>query len=162
MKKIIYLAGNISSDPRTYEWRELAVKLLSEKYEVLNPAANSFNKKLLKYNKPDEVDKFVRDAVRKSQRILIVKDFNLVNKSDIILVDLTLVTPGKPPLGTIFELAWSWMLRKPVIAILPKNTEDLKGLEKLYATHPFITSSISGIAHSVEEAIELILEFFEE
>ena len=150
--KRVYLAGNISSDPKTYKWREEATELLKGKYCVLNPAANRFNKQLLKEAKGDS-EGFLQRAIDRSKGILITKDFQLVQSSDIILVNLQLITPEKPPIGTIFELAWSWYLRKPVIAITGDN---------LYCKHPFPTTTFSATVESVEEACELIKAFFME
>lgn len=151
-KKIIYLCGNISSDPETYKWREKATELLKDKYRVFNPAANTFNKRLIKVHK-GEADGFLKDAIARSQRLLIIKDFNLVQTADILLVNVALITPEKPPLGTIFELAWAWLLKKPVIAIIGDN---------LYSVHPFPATVFSATTETVEEACELIHEFFEE
>ncbi len=151
-KKKIYLAGNISSDPATYKWRVRAIELLSEKFIVLNPTANYFNKKLLKDHKGD-TESFIKEVVSRSQRILIVKDFNLVQSSDIILVNVALVTPDKPPIGTVYELAWSWLLKKPIIAIVGDN---------LYSKHPFTRATFSAEVDTLEDAVTLIEEFFEE
>jgi len=148
----IYLAGNISSDPETYKWREEATKLLKDKYTILNPAANKFNKTLIKDHKGD-AGGFLEEAIGKSQAILITKDFALVNSADIILVNLQIVTPEKPLIGTLFELSWAWLLRKPIIAIMGNN---------IYSKHPFVTCAISAKVNSVEEAAEVIKEFFQE
>lgn len=162
MRKI-YLAGNISNDPETYKWRERATELLKDRYTVFNPAANAFNQKLLqRHEKNGDGATFIKDAVRQSQRILIVKDFNLIQSADIILVNLTLVTPDKPPIGTVFELAWSWLLKKPVVGIIPPDVDKLSAVERLYATHPFIVSALSAVSYSVEDACKLIHEFFGE
>lgn len=154
MKKRIYLAGNISADPTTYKWRDKATELLEPDYTVLNPAANKFNRDMLKLHKKDaDQDKFVEDAVTRSQGILIIKDYQLVSSSDIILVNLQIVTPDKPPLGTIFELAWAWQLKKPVIAIIGDN---------LYSKHPFPKHVFSATVDSVEDACEIIRYLFTE
>jgi len=149
-KKRIYLAGNISADPKTYEWREKVTQLLSENYQIMNPAANQFNKDLLSKGVNDP-EKFKKMAIKKSQHILIAKDHQLVQDADIILVNLAINTPDKPLLGTIYELAWAWMYRKPVIAIVGDNW---------YCKHPFVVSTLSGTADTVEEAVDLIKYFF--
>ncbi len=149
--KTIYLAGNISSNPETYEWREKATKLLTG-YKILNPAANKFNEALIKQHEGDSSG-FTREAIKKSQHILIIKDFNLVQSVDIILVNLQLITPDKPPVGTIFELAWGWLLKKPIVAIVGDN---------LYCIHPFPTATFSATVDNLEDACKLIKEFFAE
>ncbi len=152
MKKVIYLAGNISSDPETYKWREKATEMLSSDYLIFNPAANKFNKKLLKDAEGD-VEEFVKKAIERSQGILITKDFNLVQHADLLLANMSIVTPDKPMVGTLFELAWAWYLRKPVVAIISDN---------LYCKHPFTKNSFSATTSSLEEACMLIKLFFVE
>lgn len=154
MRKRIYLAGNISADPATYKWRDEATKLLEKDYTILNPAANKFNKEMLKaHRKEGDQEKFVEDAVNRSQHVLIVKDYQLIASADIILVNVQIVTPEKPPLGTVFELAWAWQLKKPVIAIVGDN---------LYSKHPFPAAVFSATAETVSEACGLIQYFFTE
>ena len=146
----VYLAGNISSNPETYEWREVATQLLTPYYEVLNPSSNPFNTALLKEFTGD-IESFKVAAINRAQHILLVKDYNLVLSANIILANMALVTPGKPLIGTLFELAWAWQLRKPVIAIVGDNW---------YCKHPFPTSTFAATANSVEDACMLIHEFF--
>lgn len=149
-KKRIYLAGNISSDPATYKWRDKATKLLEEEYTVLNPANNKFNRGLLKAYK-ENPEEFKKGAIDK--RILVVKDYQLVAGSDIILVNMQIITPEKPVIGTLFELAWAWYLKIPVIAIIADNW---------FCQHPFTVASFSATADSLEEAVHLIKYFFNE
>jgi len=151
MKKI-YLAGNISANLDTYKWRDLATELLKDRYIIINPAANPFNKDLLK-KYDDDPEKFKKMAVKKSQGILISKDYQLVMESDIILVNMAIITPEKPLIGTLFELAWSWEHNKPVIAVVGDNW---------WCKHPFPVDSFSAVADSVEEACDLIKYFFVE
>lgn len=148
--KTIYLCGNISSDPETYRWRGRATKLLKG-YNVIDPVTNRFNKQLLDFHGSDPTV-FTITAIKRSQRILITRDFNLVQSSDIILANLKLITPEKPPIGTLFELAWAWYLRKSVIAIIGDN---------LYSKHPFTASMFSATASDLEEAVQLIKDFFD-
>jgi nucleoside 2-deoxyribosyltransferase len=151
-KKSIYLAGNISSDIETYKWREKATQLLEAQYTILNPAANKFNKMLIKQHKTD-LEEFKKDAIKKSQGILIVKDYQLVVRADIILVNLQIITPDKPMIGTMFELAWAWQLKKPVIAIVD---------EGWYSKHPFPFATFSARVETLEGACDIIKYFFEE
>ena len=150
--KKIYLAGNISSNPETYAWRDVAVKRLQNHYILLNPAANGFNRKLINEakGKPEE---FLVKAITRSKGILISKDFQLVDASDIILVNLAIVNPDKPMIGTMFEMAWAWYLHKPIIAIISDN---------IYCKHPFPGCAISATTQTIDEACDLILEFFVE
>jgi len=149
--KKVYLCGNISTDPETYAWREKATLLLKG-YRMLNPARNKFNQQLLKDHNSDP-NKFTHEALKRSQGILIIKDFNLVQQADIILANLTLITPEKPLIGSVYELAWAWLLKKPVIAIIADN---------LYCQHPFPVETFSATASNLEEACKIIRTFFAE
>jgi len=150
MRKI-YLAGSISTNPETYLWRERVTEILKGEYILLNPAANPFNKELLK--KYPDPEKFKKNAIRKSQGILITKDHQLVKESDIILVNMALLTPEKPFIGTLYELAWGWMYHIPVIAIVGDNW---------YCKHPFTEYTFTATVDTPEEACDLIRYFFVE
>lgn len=150
-KRKIYLAGNISSDPATYQWRTLATELLQDNFAILNPAANSFNQALLR--KCPDPEKFKKIAVQQSQGILLIKDHMLVGESNIILVNMSIITPEKPLIGTLFELAWAWDYRIPVVAIVADNW---------WCKHPFTAGTFSATANTVHDACDLIKYFFME
>jgi nucleoside 2-deoxyribosyltransferase len=107
---------------------------------------------LIKQHKTD-LEEFKKDAIKKSQGILIVKDYQLVVRADIILVNLQIITADKPMIGTMFELAWAWQLKKPVIAIVADNW---------YSKHPFPFSTFSARVETLDEACDIIKYFFEE
>lgn len=150
-RKKIYLAGTINSNPKTYEWREEAKEALGRHYKILDPTNNRFNKKAIKEHKGDPKE-FTQHCIDDSQGILIVKDFNLVKQSDILLVNLNYVIAEKPSIGTMFELAWAWLLKIPVIAIAGDD---------LYSKHPFVAGgAVSAWAKDLEEACKIIEDFF--
>lgn len=73
------------------------------------------------------------------------RDFNAVKQADIIVVLLDTFGAKRPLIGTLYEIAWAWQMRKFVIVI----TKD-----KYYLNHPFITDTASIIVSSVEELLE--------
>jgi nucleoside 2-deoxyribosyltransferase len=150
MMKKIYLAGNISNNPETYEWRKKVAEVLGAKYVISNPAANKFNRKLLRETKMD-VEQFKDEAIKRSQGILIAKDFSLVKDADLIIANMKILTPEKPLIGTLFELAWCWEFHKPVIAIVGDNW---------FCRHPFTVKTFSATCDTVEEACDIVTEFF--
>lgn len=151
----IYLAGGISNNPATYEWREKFRELAGEKCPhmiILDPTLNNFNQKMRK-NKNAGVG-FVKDAVRKSQKLLRAKDYQLIRISSIMVVNLEIVDENKPLIGTVMELAWARdIFYIPVIAIVGKNPN-------IYGIHPWIDECCSAKVESVDDAVKILDEFF--
>ena len=153
-KYTIYLCGNISNDPETYMWRTKVKNLLGTigKFNIIDPCDNTFNQRLLKkYKEEGNSEEFIKDAIKISQGILLPKDYNLVIQSDIILANLAIITLDKLLVGSLFELAWAWQFGKLVIGVTGEN---------YYCKHPFVVTTVSAWADSVEDACSLILEFF--
>jgi len=150
----IYLAGNISEDNRTYEWREDFTELMSDvdNVVVVNPCANKFNQGMK--NTTSEGVAFVKEAKKKSQKILRAKDYQLVKMSSVIVVNLELHNVNRPMIGTVQELAWaSDVFYVPVIAITGKEGN-------IYTHHPWIDECCSAKVETVDEAAEMIKTFF--
>ena len=153
MKKLVYLAGHISPDPATFEWRRRAHNLLKPWFTVINPMTNLWNLRLKDRFKLNEIWEFETTALAESQNLLIHKDFQNVSSSHIMLANLS-IDAERPYIGTLFELDWCWMLRKPVVAIISKTN--------WYSIHPFINSTISAKVSSVEEGCDMVKAFFTE
>jgi hypothetical protein len=66
---------------------------------------------------------------------------------------MQIITADKPMIGTLYELAWAWFLKKPTVAIVADNW---------YCNHPFPRETFSATVQSMEEGCELINYFFEE
>lgn len=153
----VYLAGNISDDVRTYEWREQFTSLVSDiirqgRLKVVDPCANPFNQSL---KNSDECGlDFVREAVRRSQRILRAKDYQLVKMCNLMVANLGLFSLEKPMIGTVQELAWARdILYIPVIGIT-------LGKECVYTNHPWIDECCSAKVETVVDAANMVKEFF--
>lgn len=78
-------------------------------------------------------------------RALLIRDFNSVKTSDIIVANLNTFGGNRPMIGSIFELAWAWDRNKPIIII----TKD-----KYFLNHPFIKETATIIVSSVEELLQ--------
>lgn len=153
-KHYIYLAGNISEDNRTYEWRERFTELMSDepKVIVVDPCKNKFNQAMK--NAAESGMAFTREAKKRSQRILRSKDYQMVKISSVIVVNLELNSKEKPMIGTMMELAWARdIFYVPVIAITG-------GVENIYTTHPWVDECCSAKVNTVEEAVDTIKTFF--
>jgi len=60
------------------------------------------------------------------------RDYNDVKRSDLVLVNLRQECKDIS-IGTMFEIAWAYEMRKPIILIVNPDTSH-----KLYQTHPFL------------------------
>ena len=150
----IYLAGNISEDNRTYEWREDFTKLMLDipNVVIVNPCANKFNQAMK--DATDSGLAFTKEAKKRSQKILRAKDYQLVKMCSVIVVNLELVGVEKPLIGTVQELTWARdIFYLPVIAITG-------GVNNIYTHHPWIDECCSAKVDTVEEAVEMIKTFF--
>ena len=153
-RNYIYLAGNINENPGTYLWREKFTRLFDKekKVVVVNPCANKFNQGMR--DAASDGMEFTREAVKRSQKILRAKDYQLVKMCNAVVVNLGYSNPEKPMIGTIMELAWAHdIFYTPVIGIC--NGED-----NIYTTHPWIDECISAKVETVEEAANMIKTFF--
>lgn len=150
----IYLAGNISEDNRTYEWRETFTELMGgiENVVIVNPCANKFNQAMK--NAAADGLAFTREAKKRSQKILRAKDYQLVKMCSVIVVNLELVNAIKPLIGTVQELCWARdVFYLPVVAITG-------GVDNIYTHHPWIDECCSAKVDTVEESVEMIKTFF--
>ena len=150
----IYLAGNISEDNRTYEWREELIDYLKNESNVviINPCANKFNQAMK--NATSDGMAFIKEAVKRSQRILRAKDYQLIKICSLVVVHLGLVSPTKPLIGTVQELTWAHdVFYVPVIGVT-------SGEDNAYTNHPWIDECCSAKVETVKEAANMVKDFF--
>ncbi len=86
-------------------------------------------------------------------KAIVHKDYTCVDKADLIVCNTDTFGENRPLLGTIYELAWAWMLRKPVIMI----TDNV-----VFENHPFVIDTVSWYVKSVEELLQkkILNEFY--
>lgn len=159
-KHYIYLAGNISTDIKTYEWRMKFERLVKERnlpVAVLNPCKNQFNEEMLKAMKHGLKD-FFSKAGKMPLGVLPDKDYQMVKISTIIVSNFKYIHPKKPSIGTVAECIWARDLHIPVIAIVDESKK--KSVQYLYSRHPFLDRCISERVNSVEEAVDIVEKFF--
>ncbi len=150
----IYLAGNISEDTRTFEWRERFIELLANEPRVvmMNPCENEFDQGMKAVEEGGL--NFVKEIAKRSQKILRAKDYQLIKISSIVIANLELYSPERPMVGTIQELTWAHdVFYVPVLAICGKE-------DNVYNTHPWVDECCSAKVETVEEAAILVKEFF--
>ena len=78
-------------------------------------------------------------------------DYLSVCKADIVCANLDTFGADRPSIGTHWELAWTWQMKKPFVLITDNEN---------YKYHPF-TSQASWIVKDVNELLEeKVLETF--
>ena len=82
---------------------------------------------------------------------IIMGDYLSVSKADIIVANMDTFGASRPSVGTQWEMAWAWQLKKPIVLI--SDNEN-------YIHHPF-TGQSSWIVKDVDELLEKkVLETF--
>ena len=78
-------------------------------------------------------------------KAFVKRDHKCVRIADLLIVSLDTFGEKRPLTGTIYELAWAWLYKTPVIII----TTD-----PYYTNHSFIQDTACIIVSSVEELLE--------
>jgi hypothetical protein len=144
-RRYVYLAGAVEVEDT---WRKRAAEsLLKMGLEPLDPMRGEKHKK---------VGKHVQANVPAS--LLVMRDLNDMQRvslsGGLVLMNLSITKEGRKPVGTLFELMWSWQERVPVIAVMGRECPPE------YKNHPWIKTMVSYEASSVGAALELIEEYF--
>ena len=162
MKRIIYLVGQISSDKRSYNWREniesYVEKLpnnIRKDIEILNPCNNGMNQDLIKNATNDEKSYNGLAFIEPSLNLLGPLDAGYVHYSNMCIANMNHFTPERPILGSYFELAWYYKSYpyKPVIGIFNGDPES-----DYQCRHPFVKAAIHAWVKNEIEAIQLVLK----
>lgn len=159
----IYLGGNISHDEETYLWRERFTDIVAPhaEIEVVNPCASRYNAKMREEVRgiaitEEEGKKYTEKARAITKGLLPAKDLHLLKNCDINVVNLMINTPGRPMIGTVFEIAWCRdLFNIPCIGITGGREFD-----NAYTVHPFITRALDTEVASVEEAAATVINTY--
>lgn len=146
MSKTIYLAGLISTDHKeSLTWRlDAEMWLRAGGFNVLSPMRG---KKNLVAESPDGG----LTSLRLTSRDIILRDYDDICRSDIILVHLETFGSPRASIGTFFELGFAWMKHKTVIAVADPLNVTVRH-------HPFLAEAVAHYFTSVEDAVDFILE----
>jgi nucleoside 2-deoxyribosyltransferase len=116
---------------------------------VVNPCANRYNQRHKQLKSKDAK----KELIVESQNILKPKDYQMVKMCSLIVMNLALWTPEKPMVGSIFEFGWADQLMIPVICIVGDESSP-------YTQHPWIKYSAAAYVETVEDAVQMIAEYF--
>lgn len=85
-------------------------------------------------------------------KAIVTRDFDSVSESDLIVANLDTFGETRPPVGTLSEITWGWMMKKPVICITDNPN---------YFNHPFIKEFCCWIIPNIETLFsERIIDYF--
>jgi len=147
-------SGEHVEDPKQRVWREKATEIFAKHgVQTLNPYRGKDRDKIKKVGSYlfSESSKLIRNSVGS---MLVTRDFNDIQQSDIVLANMTGTKGVRPSIGTISELAWSYMLHKPVVCVIDETTDEN------YFKHPFMHVFVHQWTKTVEEGIEAILSYW--
>ena len=155
----VYLVGQITADPLTYEWRkEVEDYFEMNKYvKIINPCNSVFNQKALDNDDTEENGYSKKSFRERGIALLPHKDREYVKKSNIAFVNLNMYSPEKPIIGSFFELAWYFDApEKMVIGIFDGDpTKDFQ------CHHPFVKSTIHVWVKDTSKACKLLERFMD-
>lgn len=159
MKHVFYLAGNITKDKRTFEWRHEFERLVDDSglrelhdIEVVNPARTEFDKRLLAGKYKTTRQSLLQKSMQ-SQGIFRPKDFQLIKGSTLMVANLAIIDDERPIVGTVQELAWARdIFYIPVIGILGDGNN-------IYCQHPWIQECLSASVRTEKDALDFIVDF---
>lgn len=149
MRPLVYLAGPIAGTRggESTGWREHAEWVLHQLgIDTLSPMRHKEDLAVLPEIARD-FNEYKDRGIFCTSRGIMDRDRNDVMRCDAMLVNLLGTTT--PSLGTIMELAWADILRKPVVvAMEPRgNPHDL---------HPIIHEAIGFRVETFDEAIDAV------
>ena len=139
----VYLAGYIHGKKikKCIEWREKIKNYYKrfnhESHEIcwLDP----LNGKEIGEITPDGLKSNIPGSA------FLPRDFMSVSNADLVVASLETFGQTRPPIGTISEIAWCYVLKKPLIVI----TDEIQ-----YKEHPFIKYNAALIVPTVEDLLE--------
>lgn len=141
----VYLAGPIAgkSFDESNDWREkIAQSDFARKVEFFSPLRGKH--KLLSHLPVINDTSPVDHPLTRSKGIL-ARDFNDVATCDLLLANF--LGAERVSVGTVSEIAWAWILRKPIIVVMePGSIHD----------HIFVTEQAGFVVPTLNQAIEVM------
>lgn len=143
--KSVYLCGPVTG--LSYEdarfWRKEAIALLSDDVEVIDPLRDR------NYLMDEqEINSSYDDNLLSTPSMIMTQSYLDVQRADALLVNLD--GAERISIGTMFELAWGWQMRKPCVVIL----DDGENLHD----HPMVTqaSNFGARVDDLDEAVHVL------
>lgn len=158
----IYLAGQITANPETYEWRKRVREFFTYASDynryitVIDPCQSEWNKELLTRLQRKE-ENFKGLVLDQSARALVAhKDRQHVKQSTIAFVNMNIYSPERPFIGTIYELAWYFDDPAKMVIGIHKDPEN-----DYQCQHLFVQETIHTWVKDEIEACKLLIKFMD-
>lgn len=155
----LYLAGHITANPITYEWRSMVENYFKDNkwIDVINPGSSLFDQTASKNSDNSKNDFSITVLKEKGISLLPHKDREYVKRSNIGFVNMNMYSSEKPPIGTFFELSWYFdSPEKMVIGIFDGDPE-----KDFQCAHPFVKETIQVWVKTPLEACQLLERFID-
>jgi nucleoside 2-deoxyribosyltransferase len=138
----IYLAGPIYglSWREATRWRELVRVNMPENVLILSPLRD-----LQVSNPDDKLQATYEESPLATQRAITARDRNDIAVSDVVLVNL--LGSERVSVGTVMEIGWADMLRKPLVLCMEAGNIH---------EHPMVREACSWRANNLFAAIAIV------
>ena len=143
----VYLAGAIRAGRfEDIAWRSrVIIALGGEPVEVLSPlAGKSYDEETKQWR--------VHGTIAPSAKYIVKHDLWMVNRADVVVVNLTALAEGYPSIGTLVELGAAAALGKLIYVVVDAEYTGHQN-QAMYRLHPFIEQVASEVFTSVEALI---------
>lgn len=142
---LVYLAGPITglTFPIANAWRQRVVDSLPG-YEFLNP---------LRFDRDDVMTFEHRCPAFDGMKNIVRRNYHDVQRSDVILACFETCSADNVSIGSVYELAWGYSLRIPVV---PGLTMDMVQRPSTSYNHPYLKEAVDYLTDNLDEAIRII------
>lgn len=154
---VVYLSGSMFQDHPEHEtWRQHAAALLENAgVQTLSPYRGRSSRGEISKVGSYHYTESGAPIQNRLANLLVSRDLKDVQDCDILLVNLQGTTGKRPSIGTISELAWAYLLNKPVVCIVDEETT-----EDDYYKHPFMHQFVSQWVATVKEGVDAVLNYW--
>lgn len=143
-----YMAGLINPNyPESYEWRVEARNLWGSEFELIDPVSTLPVIPKQAYETKGMYAEGINGPT------IMMKDWFQVERADFLLVNFDEYGSDRPLTGTIFELAWAWTLKMPVIGFG-------RNIKPHYRNHPFIAHTVIAWFDGWDDALDYVFTHF--
>jgi len=160
----VYLAGQITADPRTYEWRKEIWDyfytrrglILDKRFIIKDPCRNKFSQEALKKYLGSSMEFKEGISSNKVSNILPSRDLGYVFWSNVGIANMNHYDKTRPFIGTLFELCGYFLNpTKTVIGILNGDPD-----KDANCFHPFVRKTVDVWTKDPEEACKILEDLF--
>ena len=146
-ERFVYLGGPISgyAFDELVKWREYCVTKFPKWLKPLSPLrGKSYLRDMC--GEKTIVDHYANKILSTSRGIT-VRDRNDVMRADAVFFNLLDTT--KVSIGSVLEIAWGDMMRKPIIIVMEKDNIH---------QHSMIRESVGYITESLDEGVDVLIQ----